>query len=79
MTAKKQTKGKKATKKTARPKATKTKVVYRTRTVYRDAPKEQSPLGDVAKTTSSMVGGVLIPTVIGLGVASAIGNAFKSS
>jgi uncharacterized protein HemX len=79
MTAKKQPKSKKATKKTARPKATKTKVVYRTRTVYRDAPKEQSPLGDVAKTTSSMVGGVLIPTVIGLGVASAIGNAFKSS
>ena len=68
MTAKKKT-----TKKTTRAKP-KTKVVYRTRTVYRE---EKSPLGDVAKTTTQMVGGVLIPVTLGIGVAGAIGNAFK--
>ncbi len=58
-------------KKAAKPK---TKVVYKTRTVYKEA---KSPVNDMAKTTSQMVGGVLIPTVIGIGVAGAISNAFK--
>jgi hypothetical protein len=62
---------KKTTKKTTRAKP-KTKIVYRTRTVYRD---EKSPIGDVAKTTGQLVGGVLIPTVIGFGIAGAIGKA----
>ena len=69
MVAKKKVTGTK--KKVAKPK---TKVVYRTRTVYRNAPKESNPMGDVAKTTSQMVGGVLIPTVIGFGIAGAMGH-----
>lgn len=63
---------KKTPKKTkAKPK---TKVVYRTRTVYKEA---KSPLGTVAKDTSQLIGGVLIPTVVGVGVAGAIAKALK--
>jgi len=58
-------------KKAAKPK---TKIVYRTRTVYREA---KSPVNNMAKDTSAMIGGVLIPAVIGIGVAGAIGKALQ--
>jgi sortase (surface protein transpeptidase) len=67
------TKRKTTTKKKSSAKP-KTKIVYRTRTVYKEA---KSPVNNIAKDTSAMIGGVLIPAVIGIGVAGAIGKALQ--
>jgi hypothetical protein len=67
------TKRKPVTKKKTKAKP-KTKTVYKTRVVYRES---KSPMGNVAKDTSQLIGGVLIPAVIGIGVAGAISKALK--